>query len=128
MYTELKQIVGLTFDKIERGRDEEGGEEIVFYARNGQKFAMFHHQSCCEAVYVEDIAGDLNDLLGAPIVRAEERTQNDAEDNYDGIRMWTFYEFATQKGSVTIRWCGSSNGYYSVRVSFYEVQEAPGED
>jgi len=120
MYIELTQIVGLTFDKI-----EESGDRIVFHTQDGRRFLTCHFQNCCEAVYVEDIVGDLNDLVGAPIVRAEERTQ-DISDDCDEFRMWTFYELATIKGSVTIRWCGSSNGYYSVSVSLVEV--GAGED
>lgn len=114
MYVELNQILGLAFDSVEASDDE-----IIFLTRDGRKFLMYHDQDCCEAVYVEDIAGDLSDLVGAPILRAEERTQDDPDAGESG--MWTFYEFATIKGSVTIRWYGSSNGYYGVSVTLKEV-------
>lgn len=96
-------------------------EEILFETSEGEEFRMFHTQECCESVTVEEIVGDLSDLLNTPVLFAEERTSTDPRPNQpviDDCFTWTFYEIRTIKGSVTIRWFGYSNGYYSERVSF----------
>lgn len=79
-----------------------------------------HQQACCESVYIEDVVGDINDILNSPILRAEERTDDGRGEA--SATQWTFYELATIKGSVTIRWYGMSNGYYSVSVTFERVK------
>jgi len=79
---------------------------------------------------IVDIAGDVDDLIGSPLTMAEAVThvgENPAEAEDieiewpDDSFTWTFYRFATARGYVTIRWYGSSNGYYSEEVTFEEV-------
>ena len=111
-------LVGRTIKAIEVERAND--DEIKFAMDNGDVFALRHHQDCCECVVIEDIVGDLNDLIDTPILVAEERS-NSSEGRYDS-ETWTFYELRTIKGSVTIRWHGSSNGYYSESVDFDKLK------
>lgn len=84
---------------------------------------MEHHQDCCENVWIEDIAGNVSDLIGYPIAMAEEESNSDNPPlaECDESYTWTYYKLATIKGYVTIRWYGESNGYYSESVDFEEM-------
>jgi uncharacterized protein (TIGR02996 family) len=101
------------------------GDEMVFTTNTGEKYKLYHSQDCCETVTINDVCGDLKDLVGSPLLMAEESTST---ENPDGVVMgsqecftWTFYRFATVKGYVTVRWYGESNGYYSESVDFAKV-------
>lgn len=118
---DITELVGKTFDKVYVSPDE---EELHFESTEGH-YMFFHSQDCCENVRVEDIAGDLADLEGTPLVVAEVECSNDLFEGKPTVRdsfTWTFYKFRTIKGSVTVRWLGESNGYYSESVSFREVK------
>lgn len=98
-----------------------GGEEMTFERADGKRFSFYHSQDCCENVRIEDIEGDLSDLVGAPLLMAEEVSSEEGEAPPGDSYTWTFYKFATARGHVTVRWLGTSNGYYSESVSFEEV-------
>lgn len=121
---EITALLGRTLIGIEKSADD---EEIIFTAVTGEQWRMYHEQDCCESVTVESIVGDLSDLIGSPILKAEEATseQRPADlptpDYADESQTWTFYKLATIKGYVDIRWHGSSNGYYSESVSIEKI-------
>lgn len=94
-------------------------EKIHFYTTCDKYYLMYHKQDCCESVTIEDICGDIADLIGNPILSAYESTSEGDDEIYDSST-WTFYVLSTVKGSVTIRWFGGSNGYYSETVDFEE--------
>jgi hypothetical protein len=127
----IERLKGLTLTEINGA--QVGSEQITFTVEGGKSFWMYHSQDCCESVNVEDIAGDIADLIGSPILEAEEVTNSDEPeggwDAHGGYRpesfTWTFYKLGTIKGHVTLRWLGSSNGYYSESVYFCETGKSP---
>lgn len=120
----IELILGKTLTEAEHPDHE----TIVFRTTEGEVYHMYHEQDCCEHVTVEEIIGDLNDLVGHPILVAEEVSSSDPQpgqenaENHWGSFTWTFYKISTILGSVTIRWYGESNGYYSEAVTVAKVQ------
>ena len=85
---------------------------------------MWHNQDCCESVSIEDICGDVKDLIGSPIILAEESTNSEdhPREDYEDSYTWTFYRLQAAKGGlVVIRWYGSSNGYYGESVDVDKI-------
>ena len=110
----IEDMVGKVFTSV---RNE--GSELVFQNAT-ESFVFFHQQDCCENVSIEDVCGDLQDLVGEPLLLAEEvtgETPVDFDERDHESVTWTFYKFATRKGYVDVRWLGESNGYYSEGVS-----------
>ncbi len=110
-------LIGLTMEKVVKSKDDDGDDVITFFATDGQQFRMLHHQDCCEEVGIEDIDGSLELLSGAPIIMAAQEV-NSAGEYGEPSETWTFYKLGTTKGQLTIRWHGSSSGYYSESVDF----------
>ena len=118
----VKQLVGKTLTAVYEQEDD----EIIFKTDDGEVYIMWHHQDCCENVFLADRNGEYEDLIGAPILVAEERSSDPHEDSNEEryeSETWTFYTFRTIKGSVDLRWVGTSNGYYSESVDFDYAKE-----
>ena len=127
MRANFEDLKGKVLSRIENIDNE----ILVFYTDKGDSYQLYHDQDCCENVSIEDINGDLEDLIGNEILLAEEVsnyepiTEKDKriteEINEWGSCTWTFYKIATIKGYVDIRWFGESNGYYSESVDFIKL-------
>lgn len=117
---EFSTLLGKTLRSIEGAK--KGSNTILFTLEDGQQFRMYHSQYCCESVEVEDVCGEVADLIGLPLALAEcvsnaPKPADTQQEDCDSDE-WTFYKLATNKGAVTIRWFGTSNGYYSTCVDF----------
>lgn len=115
----ISTLLGKTLVKIEGA--EVRSDVINFEDSDGKKYRMYHQQDCCEYVRLYDVIGNIDDLIGSPILEAEESSNSD-DSHYNERHTWTFYKLGTIKGSVTLRWLGESNGYYSEAVYFTELE------
>lgn len=110
-HVNVDEMLNQTFSKVW------ADEDTVTFQNNEVRYVLYHEQNCCESVVVEEIIGDLEDLENLPLLIAREDSNVEGEelDNEESYT-WTFYSFATFKGYVTIRFLGTSNGYYSEEV------------
>ena len=115
----LKNMLGKTFTKV-----ISSDEGLRFIEENGNSWLFSHEQECCEDVFLEDVAGSLDDLVGSPLLMAEEVSNEEEPDVPEDIDLydsyeWTFYKFATAKGYVAARWFGAGNTFYSISVDLF---------
>ena len=111
----IENLLGKTLVKIKL---DSNMRNIYFETSDGKAYNMFHSQDCCEDVSIADVCGDLDDLIGSEILVAERVTSNkdpkhdpDRDSGHDSFT-WTFFKLSTVNANVTIRWYGTSNGYY----------------
>lgn len=116
-------LIGKTITNIEGLKKD--SDEVYIKTSDGSVYYMFHDHECCESVWIEDVCGDVEDLIGSPVLVAEEVRSDEYEPlnkESDESYTWTFYKLATAKGYVDIRWYGTSNGYYSEGVDFKQLK------
>jgi len=110
----MKNMVGKVFTSVSHDAAD------MWFKNAEEVFHFYHAQDCCESVFIDDVVGDLADLIDTPILMAEEVSGESPagfdENDHESCE-WTFYKFATIKGYVDVRWFGESNGYYSTGVS-----------
>jgi hypothetical protein len=116
----FKNLVGECFSSIEVSEDR---TQVIFKSAYKATYYMRHKQSCREVVKLEDICGDLSDLIDSEILVASEEA-NIQEDilhsRKDTDYLWTFYTLRTMRGTVTFRWLGSSNECYAMDVDVWK--------
>lgn len=112
--SKVSDLVGKTIVDI-KGMIQDS-EEIIFTLNDGVKYKMYHEQDCCECVYLEEINGDIENILNSEILRFDEKIEDNPEA--DESQTYTFYTIATINGYIDLRWNGESNGYYSESVDF----------
>ena len=117
MSEKFESLLGRTIVSVEKTHDE-----LTFITGDAEQFRLYHEQDCCESVTISDVCGDFADLIGLPLLQADESSNSESDDDKDESVTWTFYRMTTMKGQVVITWCGSSNGYYSESVSFEQCK------
>lgn len=131
--TEFKDLIGQTIVSVEK-QVNNADDQLIFTMSDNKKYVMGHIRDCCESVWLDDVIGDWEDVTNTPILNAEEVTSHELSDKpldihpkkdayLDESCTWTFYKLMTAKGYVDFRWCGTSNGYYSESVDFYQVED-----
>lgn len=114
----FSDLIGQTLKRVS---GKIGDQQMIFETDSGRTYQLIHHNECCEEVTINDICGDLSDLINSPILQAEENS-NDGEEINEFTSTWTFYRISTMRGQVVIRWFGQSTGNYSETATFEEVE------
>lgn len=110
--TDIKELIGKTLVEI----IGDVGSDCLEIRTDDGDYEFYHSQECCESFYLADVDGNLQDLIGQKIEFIEE------EIGGEGSGTWTFYKIGTPKDTLTLRFVGESNGYYSESCDFRKLR------
>ena len=110
-------LVGKTIVRVDTNNGNNA--EIVFKCSDGTVYTTYHSQDCCESVWFEDSDNAPDSLEGETIVTAFVNCEVNPNACESGT--YTFYTLASRNVSVTFRFNGESNGYYSESVDFRQI-------
>ena len=110
----IEQLTGMTITAVIYNEEH---EKLLIHL-NTHVLEMLHVQDCCETVYLADVVGNFEDLIGYPLLEVSESIVNIESAEYESATA-SYYNFKTVKANVQLRWVGESNGYYSETVDCY---------
>lgn len=128
----VSDMIGKTFTSVKRSKDHH--DEVITFSGDGYEYKLYsseNNHGNDVVVLIDDIVGDLEDLINTPILVSElvtskhDRWSKEPKPpgkEVSGSWTWSFYKFATAKGYVDIKWWGTSNGYYSEEVDFKRIK------
>lgn len=114
----IERLIGVTVKTVRVTDDQ-----VQMLGTDGTMYMLAHDQDCCEDVFIESIDNDISLLEGQTILEAYESANSDdppvGARGYSDSYTWTFFHVRTQRDSFTIRFFGSSNGYYSETADLF---------
>ena len=111
---DISELKGMTITAVIYNTDDES----LWIHLNTHVLQMAHFQECCETVYLADVVGNFEDLIGYPLLEVTESIVDITSANTESSTA-SYYTFKTLKASVQLRWVGESSGYYSETVDCF---------
>jgi hypothetical protein len=117
MSNKISDIIGKTVVNVVQTEDK-----ILMIFSDGDVGKFYHESEYGESVHINDVSGDWSDLIGNPLLEADEQINDRVKVidpggyNDGGIGIQTFYTFRGIGGSVNVKWYGETSGRYPVLV------------
>ena len=115
----ISSLVGKTIFSITVSKNS-----ISFKTGDGE-YIMLGISEYGVVIELQEVDGDLEDLLDSPVLEASEKSGDDQKSPPDDYTYdswtWALYKIGTRKGRVNLWWLGIGIGYYPEMVSFLRV-------
>lgn len=102
----VKELIGKTITDVAI-MDQLDEDRVKLCCSDGSKYIMGHTQQHSESVYLEEVEGNIFDILNSPVIDAREDVSNDWVGHSGHI--YTTYIIATNNGAVVFKWAGTED-------------------